>query len=186
MYAKGVFAMKILVISGSPHKSGSTALLTENFIAGAEEAGHQVDCFEASFKSIHPCMACERCHKTGDGCVFKDDMEELRPLVLGADAVVFVTPVYYFGMNAQLAAAVNRFYAFNDKLLEQDKKAAFITAFADDEEDSCTGCVNTYQLMLRYFGWENKGIVAAQGCGCAEDVMKSSYPAQAYRLGKSF
>ena len=135
MYAKGVFAMKILVISGSPHKSGSTALLTENFIAGAEEAGHQVDCFEASFKSIHPCMACERCHKTGDGCVFKDDMEELRPLVLGSDAVVFVTPVYYFGMNAQLAAAVNRFYAFNDKLLEQDKKAAFITAFADDEEE---------------------------------------------------
>lgn len=150
--------MKILVISGSPHKSGSTALLTENFIAGAEEAGHQVDCFEASFKSIHPCMACERCHKTGDGCVFKDDMEELRPLVLGSDAVVFVTPVYYFGMNAQLAAAVNRFYAFNDKLLEQDKKAAFITAFADDEEMKIANLIQFESLNTQEIG-RNKGIL---------------------------
>lgn len=178
--------MKILVISGSPHKSGSTALLTENFIAGAEEAGHEVCRFDASFKSIHPCMGCERCHKTGDGCVFKDDMEELRPEVLNSDAIVFVSPVYYFGMNAQLAAAIDRFYAFNDKLMTQDKKAALITAFADDEEDACSGLVKTYQLTLRYMGWEDRGIVAAQGCSNADDVLQSSYTTQAYRLGKNF
>ena len=34
--------MKITVITGSPHKDGTSALLADRFIAGARAAGHWV------------------------------------------------------------------------------------------------------------------------------------------------
>ena len=46
--------MKILVITGSAHKKGTTAVLTEQFIKGAEEAGHEVFRFDAAFHDVHP------------------------------------------------------------------------------------------------------------------------------------
>ena len=52
--------MKVLVITGSPHKNGTTAALAEQFIAGAKAAGHEVTRFDAAFKQVHPCIAC-RC-----------------------------------------------------------------------------------------------------------------------------
>ena len=54
--------MKVLVITGSPHKNGTTAALAEQFIAGAKAAGHEVTRFDAAFKQVHPCIACEKCH----------------------------------------------------------------------------------------------------------------------------
>ena len=53
--------MKITVISGSPHKEGTSAVLVQEFIRGAEEAGHEVYRFDAAFRKIHPCMACDKC-----------------------------------------------------------------------------------------------------------------------------
>ena len=34
--------LRILVLSGSPHKDGTTNLLATNFVKGAKEAGHEV------------------------------------------------------------------------------------------------------------------------------------------------
>ncbi len=42
--------MKVLVITGSPHKNGTSALLAEKFIRGATEAGHTVVRFDAGQK----------------------------------------------------------------------------------------------------------------------------------------
>ena len=49
--------MKILVITGSPHKKGTSALLADNFIAGALEAGHEVFRFDTIFQVTQPCLA---------------------------------------------------------------------------------------------------------------------------------
>ena len=65
--------MKVLVITGSAHKNGTSAYLAERFIQGAEEAGHEVYRFDAAFKDIHPCIACEKCHTDASVCTFKDD-----------------------------------------------------------------------------------------------------------------
>lgn len=48
--------MKILMITGSAHKNGTTAMLASEFIKGAEEAGHEVYRFDAAFKNVHPCI----------------------------------------------------------------------------------------------------------------------------------
>lgn len=44
--------MKIVVVTGSPHKLGTTALLADNFIEGAQSAGHEVFRFDAAWTAI--------------------------------------------------------------------------------------------------------------------------------------
>ena len=113
--------MKILAITGSPRRHGNSSRLADEFIAGAEESGCEVIRFDAAFKKIHPCVACEKCHSGNSGCTFKDDMEELNPHLLEADGVVFASPIYYYGMNSQIRSVIDRFYA-NDAALHVPKK----------------------------------------------------------------
>lgn len=86
--------MKIVVLLGSPNRSGSSNLLAESFRRGAEEAGHSVDLIDVAHSSIHPCTGCIHCGYEGP-CVQNDDMETIREKILGADMMVFVTPLYY-------------------------------------------------------------------------------------------
>ena len=46
--------MKILLITGSAHKKGTTAYLAEKFVQGAIEAGHEIYRFDAAFKMYIP------------------------------------------------------------------------------------------------------------------------------------
>lgn len=175
--------MKVLVITGSPHKSGTTAALTDEFIKGAKEAGHEVNRFDASFKNVHPCIACEVCHTKNDGCAFKDDMQEVNPLLITADVVAFVTPIYYYDLNAQLKAVIDRFYA-NDKALHNNKKMVYITAMADNTENSANGLKATFEGMANFLEWEIAGSVVAVDCMDKSALEKTDYLKQAFELGK--
>ena len=42
--------MKIVVITGSPHRNGTSALLADKFIEGAQSVGHTVYRFNAAFE----------------------------------------------------------------------------------------------------------------------------------------
>ena len=176
--------MKVLVITGSPHKNGTTAALADEFIKGAKEAGHEVDRFDAAFKNIHPCIACEVCHTKNNGCAFKDDMSELNPLLIGADVIVFVTPIYYYDINAQLKAVIDRFYA-NDGALHKNKKMVYITAMADNTDNSAKGLIATFEGMAGFLEWEIAGTVVAVDCMDKAALEKTDYLKQAFDLGKS-
>ena len=177
--------MKVLVLTGSPHTHGATALLTQEFIRGAEEAGHEVTRIDTATLQIHPCIACEQCHHTDKGCVFKeDDMQKVTPYLLHADAVIFITPVYYYAVTAQLKAVIDRFYA-NDELLHCDKKAALLLAYADTEDKTADGPATSFANMTEFLEWENLGVIAAKGCADRDDIEITDYPQKAYELGKS-
>ena len=51
--------------------------MADNFIKGAQEAGHSVVRFDSAFKKVHPCIACDKCAASGQ-CVFKDDFEFVK------------------------------------------------------------------------------------------------------------
>jgi len=177
--------MKIIVITGSAHKNGTSANLAENFIKGAEEAGHEIFRFDSAFKKVHPCIACEKCHNTDTGCAFKDDMETLNPELLSADAVVFVTPIYYYAMNAQIRTVIDRFYA-NDAQLHGNKKTALLVTMADDSIESADGAIASFKGMAGFLEWEIAGTVIGADCADVTALEKTDYPQQAYILGKNF
>ena len=176
--------MKILMLTGSAHRHGTSAALADAFIKGAEEAGHEVYRFDAAFKKVHPCIACEKCHTGNDGCVFKDDMEEVIPRLLTADGVVFVSPIYYYNVSAQLKAVIDRFHAKGDEI-HGPKKAAMLLTMEDDTPESAEGALASFKGMTGYLGWKNVGTVAALACPNPEALQKTNYLTDAYNLGKS-
>lgn len=176
--------MNVVVITGSAHKTGTTNLLTDKFIEGATEAGHEIFRFDAAFKQVHPCIACEHCHNTDTGCVFKDDMQELNEHLLSADAVIFISPIYYYDINAQLKSVIDRFYA-NDAVLHKNKKTALLIAMADTGMASAKGAIATFEGIANFLEWDIAGTVIAKNSWTVDMLKESEYPQQAYELGKN-
>ncbi|WP_040683460.1 flavodoxin family protein [Thermosinus carboxydivorans] len=177
--------MKITVITGSPHKNGTSALLADKFIEGAQKAGHEVFRFNAAFEDIHPCLGCDRCGMNGP-CIHQDAIDKkLTPKLIAADLVVFVTPLYYFGMSAQLKTVIDRFYANNVKLSGSGKKAILMATAYDAKDWTMAALTHHYQTVVKYLGWEDIGMVLAVGCGSRPLIERSEFPEQAYQLGLS-
>lgn len=178
--------MKIVVITSSPNEAGTSALLADEFIRGAQEAGHDVFRFDAGEKAVGACLACQACGCGAEPCVQEDDMQELHPELEEADAVVFASPIYYFGMTAQMKLVIDRFYAVNTHLRERSRKAALLLTCASDNAVVVGPAVSQYECMLGYLGWQDGGRVLALGCPVRAAIEQSAFPAQAYELGKGF
>jgi len=177
--------MKITVISSSPRKEGTTALLVQEFIRGAEEAGHDVYRFDAAFEKIAPCSACGNCNKGNTVCIHNDSMEKLYLEILATNCIVFVTPLYYFGMSAQLKLTIDRLYAITGKIKETKRKAAFmVTAWESNNTKSMKALAEHYKTIIDWFNCEDAGIILAGECGTREAIEKTEYPDLAYQLGK--
>ena len=175
--------MKILVITGSPRKNGNSNTLADSFIKGAEDAGHTVVRFDAAFKNVHPCVACNKCGISGQ-CVFKDDFEFVKENIIDADAVVFASPMYYFGISAQIKAVIDRFYAINGQI-HVPKKSALILTYADTSSKSAEPIINHYETMLQYLNWSDSGKIIASGVWMEDSVNNTPFVQQAYELGKN-
>lgn len=174
--------MKILVLTGSPRKNGNSATLAEHFIKGAKEAGHTVERFDAAFKKVHPCIACNSCGMDGT-CVFKDDFEFVRKHIIDADCVVFATPMYYFGISSQLKAVIDRFYAINGQI-HVPKKAVLLMTYANTAASEAVPIKSHYEVLLKYLGWTDAGQVIASGVWPVGAVNRTEYCERAYQLGK--
>lgn len=175
--------VKVTVITGSPHKAGTSALLADEFSRGAQEAGHTVHRFDAAFADMGPCRACGVCGMGSSPCVQKDDMAELMPELLQADVVALVTPLYYFGFSAQIKRVIDRFYA-KSPALTGGKKAILLATAHDDAPQGMEALVAHYHAITQYMEWAEGGMVLANGCGARSDIENTDFPKQAYALGR--
>ena len=176
--------MKIAILEGSPHKNGSSNLLAKQFIKGTEEKGHSVTVLDAAHMDMHPCIGCDRCGMNGE-CVHNDDNRTIRDTLLSSDMVVFVTPIYYFGMSAQLKMVIDRFYSYTTRLSGKHLKAALITAAWDSNEDVMPYTAEHYKKLCRYMNFKNIGMVLGTGCGTTSMTQNTTHMKAAYELGKS-
>lgn len=151
--------MNILILQSSPRAKGNTAWMAEEFKTAAEAAGHEVTLCNVSHKKIAGCLACEYCHGKGQGaCIQKDDMQELYPLMAEADVLVLASPIYYFTLNAQIQAAIQRMYSVN-KPAKVKKMALLVSSYSPGVY---TGAIAEYHDICRYWSAEDAGIVTAK------------------------
>lgn len=100
----------VLIISSSPRKKGNSQSLCEQFQKGAEAKGHQVELVRLMELNIGFCRACDACMKNGGSCILKDDMAKLLESFQKADVLVLATPVYFYGISAQMKTFIDRTY----------------------------------------------------------------------------
>ncbi len=151
--------MNILILQASPRPNGNTAWMAEVYKNAAEAAGHQVTLVNVSKKKIAGCLACEYCHGKGNGaCIQKDDMQELYPLMAEAEVLVLAAPIYYFTLNAQIQAPIQRMYSVN-KPAKVQKMSLLVSSYSPGVY---TGAVAEYHDICNYWSAEDSGIVTAK------------------------
>ena len=175
--------MNIVILQGSPNLKGSTSILAENFTMGAEEAGHKVKRLDLSKMNIKPCTGCVACGYEGP-CVQKDDNEILKKEILGADMIVFATPLYYYGMSAQLKIAVDRFCSYNSSLHAKHMRSALLAVAWNADDWTFDALSAHYKTLVRYCNFNDQGMVLGYGCGTPGMTKRSRAVRDAYELGK--
>jgi len=101
--------IRLLGISGSP-RIGSTDYVVNDALHHAKEKfeGIEIDYFSVKGKKINFCIHCDYCLKEKKGCIHKDDMNELYPKLIAADAYIFGSPVYQGTISGQLKTILDR------------------------------------------------------------------------------
>ena len=151
--------MKITILNGSPRKQNTAAMIAA-FTEGAQEAGHEVEAIQVGTMKIGGCRACEYCHGKGEGaCVQKDDMDKVLPAIQDCDMLVFASPIYYFGMTAQIEAAIQRIYCVM-KPAKATKAALLLSSMSPNVYD---GAIGQYKSFTAFTGLEDAGIITANG-----------------------
>lgn len=174
--------MKIIVICGSPRSEGNTEIMSEAFVDGAKDQGHEVEMIHLGNKAVAPCLGCEYCFSHDGVCVQKDDMKDILNTLDGADMIVFASPIYWFSVSAQIKCVIDRLYARARKGFTIKNAALLLNSASDGVYQSA---IVMFEEICAYLEWENKGIVTAFGMNQKGAMKKTSGVKRAYELGKS-
>lgn len=175
---------KVLILSGSPRKGGNSDLLCDEFMKGALESGNEVEKIRVGEKKIGYCRACYYCRDNGGKCVIKDDMAEIIEKMIAADVLVLASPVYFYSIDAQLKALIDRTVARWTEI--KNKEFYYIATAADSEDESME---RTIECMRGYAdcveGAAEKGVIYGGGFYESGEVRNSPVMIKAYEMGKS-
>ncbi len=105
--------MKVLMINGSCNKNGCTYTALSEIAKVLNEENIETEIIQTGNAPIRDCIGCGACRKTGNGCVFKDDIvNEIIEKAKSADGFIFGTPVYYAHPSGRILSLLDRvFYA---------------------------------------------------------------------------
>ncbi|MGI5895361.1 MAG: flavodoxin family protein [Oscillospiraceae bacterium] len=103
--------MSIPVIWASPNPDGLTAACKDAAVSGILEAGREADPIQLNSLEIQRCRVCGSgygdCKEKGS-CVIADDLAAVYEKMIAAEAVVFITPVYWHDLSEPLKALMDR------------------------------------------------------------------------------
>ena len=175
---------KVLILSGSPRKGGNSDLLCDEFMRGAINSGNSVEKVNIAEKNIGYCRGCYYCEKSGGKCIIKDDMAEVLQKMIDADVIVLSSPVYFYSIDAQLKAVIDRTVA---RWLEvKNKEFYYIVTCADTEKQSCERTVECFRGYADCVeGAKEMGVIYGTGAYRKGEIVGKSQMKQAYEMGKN-
>ncbi|MDR3539510.1 MAG: flavodoxin family protein [Desulfosporosinus sp.] len=164
---------KIVVLNGSPHEHGCTAVLSDEVIKGAGNLGVEFKSYYLNGMNIKACQGCRACTEKGR-CVQQDDMQEIFDEIAGADGIVFATPVYMWQMSAQLKMVVDRLLPFlrpgYTSSLKQGKKALLAVTQGRPDTSFFRHYFEHVGNNLLFLGFGSYKILLAGGTRQPEDL----------------
>ena len=98
---------KILAIYGSPRRQGNTALLLDQAVQGALDAGGQVEKLVLRDLKMSPCLEIYGCKETGR-CVIQDDFQEVHDQLLACEGLILASPIFFYTVSAHTKILMDR------------------------------------------------------------------------------
>ena len=96
--------MKTVVFFGSARENGNTKDLLNKFL---EDLKGEVEIIDAYRNEVGGCIDCRYCWRHR-GCSVQDNMQDIYPLIDGADNIVFATPIYFNNVPGPLKKIIDR------------------------------------------------------------------------------
>ena len=175
---------KIIILVGSVRKGGNTETLAKAFADGAAQH-HDVELVSVADYQVHPCLGCNRCYSSeGHHCVQQDDMTAIYDKLMEADTIIIASPVYFYGVSAQLKALIDRLHTPLRNELKV-KRLGLILVGAATLPDLFDPILLQYRMILRFFHLEDVGAVLVDGSKDKGDVLKGDGIKRAYELGNA-
>jgi multimeric flavodoxin WrbA len=186
---------RIVAVYGSPRKKGNTALLLDEAVRGAEEAGAQVEKIHLRELKMSPCLEIYGCKKDGR-CVIKDDFQKVYDLVLGSQGIILASPIFFYAVSAQVKIMMDRFQALWVKKYWIDRvpfgtknyqrRGLFISAGATTGQQLFDGALLCVKYFFDVLDAEFLPPLLYRGLDFEGDVQKHpEYLREAYAAGKT-
>ena len=144
------------------------------------EAGYVTLVFDGAYF----CSACYYCRQSGGICAKKDDMADILQKMIDADVLVLASPVYFYSIDAQLKALIDRTLARWTEV--KNKEFYYIVTCADDDtaaQETTLACFRGYADCVK--GAKEKGIIYGTGVYQPGEIRNNPACSQAYDMGKS-
>jgi multimeric flavodoxin WrbA len=157
--------MRVLILRGSPRKTGNSATLTNYFLKGLTKSNsHHIDDYFINDMNISPCQGCLYCATSNNHeCKIIDDMEDIYSAYRDADLIVYATPMYWGYMTAQLKIVMDRMEALAWEYFF-DKTLVIIITYRHHFEST----VSFFERIAPYFRLKLNFLIC-----CTYDVQKN-------------
>lgn len=175
---------KVLILSGTPRRGGNSDLLADEFLRGAFDAGCEAEKIRVAEKKIGFCSACYYCRTSGGVCAKKDDMAGILDKMIAADVLVLASPVYFYSIDAQMKAVIDRTLARWTEL--RNKEFYYIVTSADGDQaaqETTLACFRGFADCCQ--GAVEKGVIFGTGVYKPGEIKDSPAFGEAYRMGRS-
>lgn len=174
---------KMVVLVGSVRRDGNTEMLAKAFVDGAKH-DNNVEIISAADYRVNSCIGCNACMKReGNTCFQNDDMQKIYKKLTEADIIVIASPVYFYGISAQLKAIIDRLHTPLRNTFKV-KKLGLLLVAAATLPTVFNSIELQYQLILDYFNLQDVGRIFVKGVKDRGDIKGNQALIEAYKLGK--
>lgn len=175
---------RIVILTGSMRRGGNTELLAQAFADGARR-NHEVEILSVADYHVNPCVGCNSCFKReGHACFQQDDMTRIYEKMRQAEVLVIASPIYFYGISAQLKAIVDRLHTpMRDEF--KIKKMALLLVGGAVLPELFDPIKMQYQMVLNFFKLENAGMVLVRNVKELGAIREHPALQEAYDLGAS-
>lgn len=146
--------MKVLMINGSPHANGNTALALKEMQTVFEAEGVEVEVVHVGQLTIKGCTGCAACFKLGK-CVMDDIVCEISEKFKECDGMVIASPVYYASANGTLISLLDRLF-YSSRFDKRMKVGASVAVARRG------GCSATFDQLNKYFTISGMPVASSQ------------------------
>ena len=189
--------MKALVLSSSPRRNGNSAILAGAVRAGLIEAGHDATLLFADDFLKAFLRDCRKCRKPDGECAIEDGYRSVfLDQYLPADGFIAATPIYWYGMSAQLKAFYDRTFCYyaasyprSAEVIAKMQGKRIGLALSSEETFPMVsgGIISQMQEFVRYTHCTFVGVVHGYGNARGDVLKDPCEPIQAAkRFGREF
>ena len=135
--------LKVLILSGSPHKDGTTSRALSELQGSLEGEGIAVELIKVGHLAVRGCTGCYACSKLKK-CVIDDVVNEVAEKLRYADGLVLASPVYYASPNGGFLALLDRLF-YSSRFDKSMKVGASVVVARRG------GCTASFDVLNKYF-----------------------------------